>query len=79
MKIMLPLEQWTYYGEYGELAGEMYLDVNYTTVRALGLPVNMSLFVNNALGNTEPVGMVVNNGIWYPRDTNLGFKVTYSW
>ena len=66
-------------GTFGELRGEFYLDVNYHQSDLLARGLGLSVFCMNVCDNTHPVGMVVNNGVWYPRGRNLGAGLEYRW
>jgi hypothetical protein len=37
---------------------------------------HVRVFGMNLLDNTEPVGMVINNGVYHPRGRSLGFQIT---
>lgn len=61
-------------GEYDTLGGELYLDANYVA-KDLFARLDVSLFAMNLFDNTEPVGMVVNNGVFHPRGRTIGIRV----
>jgi outer membrane receptor protein involved in Fe transport len=79
MPIVLPIEQADFPGEFSDLNGETYLDVAYKANRLFGSPVDFTFFVANVFDNTDPLGLAVNNGIWYPRGRNVGMRVSYTW
>ncbi|MDY6949888.1 MAG: TonB-dependent receptor plug domain-containing protein [Thermodesulfobacteriota bacterium] len=79
MKIVKPLNPEGTGGAFGELDGEMYVDVNLRTTRILGTPFDLTILCMNVFNNTDAVGMIVNNGVWYPRGRNLGASLTYTW
>ena len=60
---------------YDSLGGEAYLDTTYVA-KDVFAHVDLTLFANNLLDNTDAVGMVVNNGVYHPRGRNLGFQVS---
>lgn len=62
-------------GGYGELSGAWYLDASYLA-RDVIAHADVRLSVMNLFDNTEPVGMVVNNGVFHPRGRNLGIQLT---
>ena len=62
-------------GGYDSLAGEMYLDLNYVAKNAIA-NLDLSVFATNLFDNTDPIGMVVNNGVYHPRGRGLGFQIT---
>ncbi|HEV8394044.1 MAG TPA: TonB-dependent receptor plug domain-containing protein [Vicinamibacterales bacterium] len=74
MRIVAPFTSPNAFG-YDELGGETYLDV--TWLRKNVLPgTHVRVFGMNLLDNTEPVGMVINNGVYHPRGRSLGFQIT---
>jgi hypothetical protein len=62
-------------GGYDILGGELYVDLNYVAKNAVA-HVDVSLFATNIFGNTDPIGMVVNNGVFHPRGRGLGFQIS---
>jgi outer membrane receptor protein involved in Fe transport len=66
-------------GTFSSLAGEAYLDVDFHQARLFGTSVDLSVFCTNVLDNTHRVGMIVNNGVWYPRGRNAGASLEYRW
>jgi outer membrane receptor protein involved in Fe transport len=60
---------------YDKLGGEAYLDVNW--LRKNVLPgTHVRVFGMNLLDNTDPVGMVINNGVYHPRGRSVGFQLS---
>ncbi len=64
--------QWS----YGSLPGEYYLDVSLSSRGILKSPVDLTLYVKNALDNTNPVGLMINNGYYYPAGRNAGVMLS---
>jgi outer membrane receptor protein involved in Fe transport len=62
-------------GGYDDLGGELYVDLNYVAKNAVA-DVDVNLFLTNVFDNTDPIGMVVNNGVYHPRGRSLGFQLT---
>jgi hypothetical protein len=62
-------------GGYGELSGVWYFDASYLA-RDVIASFDFRLSVMNLFNNTEPVGMVVNNGVFNPRGRNLGVQLS---
>jgi len=79
MNIVKPLNPEGTGGEFGKLDGEVYVDVNFRTARILDTDFDVTVFCMNLFNNTDEVGMIVNNGMWYPRGRNLGARLTYTW
>ncbi|MBN2143230.1 MAG: TonB-dependent receptor [Candidatus Aureabacteria bacterium] len=79
MNVVLPLGEANTYGEFDKLDGEQYIDINLTANQVFGSPCDLSLFCFNILDNTEPIGLVVNNGFYHPRGRNLGAKISLYW
>jgi outer membrane receptor protein involved in Fe transport len=74
MRIVAPFTSPNAFG-YDELGGEAYLDV--TWLRKNVLPgTHVRVFGMNLLDNTNPVGMVINNGVYHPRGRSLGFQLS---
>jgi hypothetical protein len=66
-------------GKFGTLAGEAYLDLDYRQPHLFGSQVDLSVFCTNLLDNTHRIGLIVNNGVWYPRGRNAGAALEYRW
>lgn len=66
-------------GKFGTLAGEAYLDLEFRQPRLLGSHVDLSVFCTNVFDNTHRIGLIVNNGVWYPRGRNAGASLEYRW
>jgi iron complex outermembrane receptor protein len=79
MSVVKPLNKAGTGGQFGSLPGEAYFDVSYLVPRFLGSAFDLSVFCMNALDNTDAVGMIVNNGYWYPRGRNVGSSLAYRW
>ena len=62
-------------GEYDRLGGEVYVDLNYVAKNAVA-NLDVSVFLTNVFNNTNPIGMVVNNGVFHPRGRGLGFHLS---
>ncbi len=62
-------------GGYDRLDGEMYVDLTYVAKNAIA-DLDFSVFAFNAFDNTDPIGMVVNNGVFHPRGRSLGAQLT---
>jgi hypothetical protein len=62
-------------GAYGELSGAWYFDVTYLA-REVIANVDLQLTAMNLFDNTDPTGMVVNNGVFTPRGRNLAVQLT---
>ena len=62
-------------GGYGELSGEWYLDASYLA-RDVMPSFDLRVSAMNLSNNTEPIGMVVNNGVFHPRGRNLGIQLS---
>jgi outer membrane receptor protein involved in Fe transport len=74
MRIVAPFTSPNAFG-YDALGGETYLSV--TWLRKYILPgAHLRLFGTNLLDNTDPVGMVINNGVYHPRGRGLGFQIS---
>ena len=62
-------------GSYDTFGGRTYLDASYVAKDIInGLDVRFS--TTNLLDNTDPVGMVINNGAFHPRGRNIGVQLT---
>lgn len=79
MPIILPIGEAATYGEFSSIDSEYYLDMSFTANRIAGSNFNLTVFAFNLLDNTDSVGLVVNNGIWYPRGQDLGVKLSLYW
>ncbi|MBU1699785.1 MAG: TonB-dependent receptor [Candidatus Eisenbacteria bacterium] len=79
MYIVKPLNSEGSGGEFGYLAGEMYFDVDYRFNRLFHSSLELSIFCMNMFDNTDEIGMIVNNGVWYPRGRNIGLSLGYYW
>ena len=74
MRIVAPFTSPNAFG-YDKLGGDAYLDV--TWLRKNVLPgTHVRVFGMNLLDNTDPVGMVINNGVYHPRGRSLGFQLS---
>jgi len=74
MRIVAPFTSPNAFG-YDTLRGETYLDV--TWLRKNVLPgTHARVFGMNLLDNTDPIGMVINNGVYHPRGRSLGFQLS---
>lgn len=62
-------------GQYDELGGELYLDANYV-VKELASGFDVRVSAMNLFDNTEPIGMVVNNGVFHPRGRSIGVQLS---
>jgi len=62
-------------GGYGELSGAWYVDASFLA-RDVSAHFDLRLSAMNVLNNTEPVGMVVNNGVFSPRGRNLSVQLS---
>jgi outer membrane receptor protein involved in Fe transport len=62
-------------GAYAVLPGEASLDVTYLAKNLRG-GFDLRLSAGNLFDNTEPVGMVINNGVFHPRGRNLGVQLS---
>ena len=74
MKIVEPFDAANPWA-YGELGGQVYLDATYRLTNIMS-NVDFRAFVTNMFNNVEPVGMVINNGVYHPRGRNIGFQVS---
>jgi outer membrane receptor protein involved in Fe transport len=72
MKIVAPFDA-PRPGAYDELGGALYVDATYQAKEMLA-NLDFRAFVTNLFDNTEPVGMVINNGVFHPRGRNIGFQ-----
>lgn len=79
MHIVLPLNSAGTAGQFDHLEGENYVDVSLDFRRVLASPVNLTIFGTNLFNNTDAIGMIVNNGLWYPRGRNVGMDFSYEW
>jgi outer membrane receptor protein involved in Fe transport len=61
-------------GGYGELSGAWYVDASYLARDVASFDIRLSMM--NLFNNTEPVGMVVNNGVFHPRGRNIGLQLS---
>jgi outer membrane receptor protein involved in Fe transport len=81
MYIVLPITQAdpaiTEY-QFSELKSEVYLDLAYNSKHILGTTLGLTVFVNNLLNNTDAVGLMVNNGVWYHMGRNIGATLSYA-
>ena len=62
-------------GGYDSLGGEVNVDLNYVAKNAIA-NLDVRLFITNVFDNTNPIGMVVNNGVFHPRGRGLGFQLS---
>ena len=62
-------------GGYGALPGEWYFDASYLARDVLA-NLDLRLSVMNLLDNAQPIGMVVNNGVFHPRGRNAGVQLS---
>ena len=62
-------------GGYDSLGGEVYVDLNYVAKNAVA-NLDVRLFITNVFDNTNPIGMVVNNGVFHPRGRGLGVQLS---
>ncbi len=62
-------------GAYDRLPGELYLDTNYV-LKNIHETLDLRLSGMNLLNNVDPVGMVVNNGVFHPRGRNFGIQLS---
>jgi hypothetical protein len=72
MKIVAPFtaaHPWA----YEELGGSVYLDASYQVKNVLSR-VDLRVTATNLFDNTDPVGMVINNGVFHPRGRNIAFQ-----
>jgi hypothetical protein len=53
----------------------VYVDLNYVAKNAIA-NLDLSLFVTNLFDNADPIGLVVNNGVFHPRGRGLGFHLS---
>jgi hypothetical protein len=60
---------------YDTLRGATYLDASYLAKDVLA-DIDFRAIAGNVLDNTEPVGMVINNGVFHPRGRNIGLQIT---
>jgi outer membrane receptor protein involved in Fe transport len=74
MRIVAPFTSANAFG-YDVLGGEAYLDVTWLR-KDLFPGTHLRLFGMNLIDNTEPVGMVINNGVYHPRGRSLGFQIS---
>jgi hypothetical protein len=74
MRIVAPFTEPNAFA-YDTLGGATYLDISYLAKDVLA-DVDFRAFAGNVLDNTEPVGMVINNGVFHPRGRNIGFQLT---
>jgi outer membrane receptor protein involved in Fe transport len=72
MSVVLPINSGEPYGAFDKLNGEIYFDLSFTSMELFHTPLDLNIFVLNLLNNTDPVGMVINGGFWYPRGRNVG-------
>lgn len=79
MQIVKPLSGDGAGGQFGTLDGEYYVDLTYQHPNVFGSATDLSVFCMNVLDNTDAVGMIVNNGVWYPRGRNVGATLRYNW
>ena len=77
MPYLKQIGEYSYYGEEGK-AKAVYLDANFTTKLQLGTPMEFSIFCDNIFDKQDAIGLVANNGVYYPRGRNLGGKVSVS-
>ena len=59
---------------YDDLGSRAYVDVNYLAKDFLR-GTDLRAFTTNVFDNTEPVGMVINNGVYHPRGRSVGFQL----
>jgi hypothetical protein len=62
-------------GAYGELSGVLYVDASYLA-RDVFANVSLRLSAMNVFNNTDPTGMVVNNGVFNPRGRSLSVQLS---
>lgn len=62
-------------GQYDVLGGRFYLDLNYAAKNIVP-NYDFSVFASNLFNNTEPIGMVINNGVYHPRGRSFGFGLS---
>ena len=63
-------------GGYGDLGGEPYVDLNYVA-KECGCLISTPASLRRTCSTTSnPIGMVVNNGVFHPRGRGLGFQVS---
>jgi hypothetical protein len=55
--------------------GEWYFDASYLARDVLA-NFDLRLSVMNLLDNAQPIGMVVNNGVFHPRGRNAGVQLS---
>jgi hypothetical protein len=74
MKIVAPftaVNPWA----YEDLGGSVYLDASYQLKNVLSR-VDLRVTATNLFDNTDPVGMVINNGVFHPRGRNIAFQLS---
>jgi outer membrane receptor protein involved in Fe transport len=74
MKIVSPFDA-PNPGGYAELSGEVYVDASYQAKDVLP-HFDFRASMTNLFDDTEPVGMVINNGVFHPRGRSLGFQLS---
>ena len=79
MPYIKSIREAAYYGENGKLNGEEYVDISYNSNRIFNSPFDLCLFCFNVFDNTDEIGMIANNGVYYPRGRNLGAKLAVNW
>jgi hypothetical protein len=79
MHIVRPLNPEGTGGQFGDLDAEVYVDANYAVSGLFDSPFDLSVFCMNVTNNTDPVGLIVNNGVWYPRGRNIGARLGCRW
>ena len=62
-------------GQYDRLSGRLYLDTTYVAKEVVP-HLDFKLTGMNLFGNTDPVGMAINNGVYHPRGRSLGFQLS---
>jgi outer membrane receptor protein involved in Fe transport len=72
MEIVAPFTAANPWG-YDKLGGSVYLDASYQAKDVFSR-VDFRVTATNLLDNTDPVGMVVNNGVFHPRGRNVALQ-----
>lgn len=62
-------------GSYDVLRGQLYVDATYQ-IKNITPNTDFRGSVTNLFDNTEPIGMVINNGVYHPRGRSFAFQLS---
>ncbi len=79
MDVVLPITETATYGEFGNLSGEHYLDIAINFSRIASGPFDLGFFCSNIFDNQDAIGMITNDGFWYPRGRSIGASLKVRW